>query len=282
MLVVGLSSICFANMQVNIEVCYSVSFENSPQWMIKAEDVKTVDNVVFVKVRPCDPQFCKFLAHGFLELPKRCRPSLAQCPGWKALLKCRNDKALEQTANPDQEASLFGSDQKQTAKKLVRNAAQLQELRDNPEVMEFTVPGVEGSPDLNVSTIKPAHPCDGLCLPLDGDSIQHVVLFLRDVGVDLDNLLSKRQYGGMDMGGVWRNGGASIVKSLAQTRKNLKVRANPRSSASFSDSTGKLWLHCRMSHLSPTVRLKGSRASQVKHSQLQMHSSSLWLLSTFA
>ena len=215
-------------MQVNIEVCYGVSFENSPQWMIKAEDVKTVDNVVFVKVRPYDPQFCKFLAHGFLELPKRCRPSLAQCPGWKALLKCRNDKALEQTANPDQEASLFGSDQKQTTKKLVRNAAQLQELRDNPEVMEFTVPGVEGSPDLNVSTIKPAHPCDDLYLPLDGDSIQHVVLFLREVGVDLDNLLSKRQYGGMDMGGVWRNGGASIVKKPDANSEESEGEGEPK------------------------------------------------------
>jgi len=162
-------------MAVKIETTHTVSFEGSPKWHIKAEQVKHVDGSSFVKVRPYDEAFCRCVVHGCLDLPKRSRPSLAQCPGWKALLKCRNDAVAEQmkSLEPEHEAaSLFGNDTRASKKSAPRlNAAQLQELRDNPEVMEFVIDGAGGRPPLNVSTIKPAHPCDDMYIPLDSDSI---------------------------------------------------------------------------------------------------------------
>ena len=177
------------NMNVKIDITYTVAFADSPRWKVKADNVKTVDGTSFVKVRPYNESFCRFVVHDCWALPKRNRPSLAQCPGWKPLPKCRNDTVLEQQKDPEHEAtSLFGTDTRQDKKKTRFNAAQLQEMRDNPEVMEFPVPGAAGRPTLNVSTLEPAHPCDDLYVPLDSDSIEHIVLFMRDAGVDLDNV----------------------------------------------------------------------------------------------
>ena len=205
-------------MNMKIDTTYTVSFDGSPKWHIKADLVKQVQGSSFIKVRPYDESFCRFVVHDFLALPKRNRPSLAQCPGWKALLKCRNDAVAEQAKETEPEGesiSLFGSDTR-ASKKVVRlNAAQLQDLRDNPEVMEFMVAGAGGRPSLNVSAIKPAHPCDDLYVPLDADSIEHLVVLLREHGIDEESLLSKRQYGSMDLeAGVWRNGGNSLVKKV--------------------------------------------------------------------
>ena len=83
-------------MNMTIDTTYTVSFDGSPKWHIKADLVKQVQGYSFIKVRPYDEAFCRFVVRDFLALPKRNRPSLAQCPGWKALLECRNDAVAEQ------------------------------------------------------------------------------------------------------------------------------------------------------------------------------------------
>ena len=205
-------------MPVKIEVSYSVSMNKSSVWKIKADLLKAVDGVTFVKLRPHDESFCKFVVQDFLDMPKKCRPSLGQCQRWRSFLQCRNSTAAEQfqDATDAETTSLFGSSAKQSKKNAPRvNATKLQEIRDKPEVMEFPVPGIGEAPYLMVSTIRPAHPCDDPFVPLDPDSIEHIVLYMREAGVDIESMLAKRRYGGMDREkGVWRNGNGSVVRKL--------------------------------------------------------------------
>ena len=207
-------------MPVTIDVCYSVAFNDSAPWRVKSDIVKVIQGITFVKLRPYDPTLCNVVLADFLELPKRSRPSLSQTPGWKALLKCRNDAVAEQFKDePGAEASLFGKTAKQSKKATPKlNATQLQDIRDNPAAMEFPVPGTNGRPQLLISTIRPGHPCDDLFVPMDGDSIEHIVLFMREAGIDAESILSKRHYGGMDREpGTWRNGNGSVVKKVQES-----------------------------------------------------------------
>ena len=179
--------------------------------------VKVIQGTTFVKLRPYDPTLCNVVLADFLDVPKKSRPSLSQTPGWKALLKCRNDAVAEQCKDePGSEASLFGKTAKQSKKAAPKlNATQLQEIRDNPAIMEFPVPGTNGNPQLLISTVRPGRPCDDLFVPMDGDSIEHIVLFMREAGIDEDSLVSKRHYGGMGREpGTWRNGNGSVVKKV--------------------------------------------------------------------
>jgi hypothetical protein len=226
-------------MAVKVEVNYSVGFDGSASWNIKASDVKLVEGTAFAKAKPYDPSFVSFVLHEFIQLPKRSRPSLAQCAGWKALIKCRNDAvaaaALDERTQPV-EASLFGDGNSKAQRKdkyVPRlNASQLQELREHPEVLEFAVPGANGRPPLRISTVKPAHPCDDFFVPLDGDSIEHIVMFMREAGIDSESLMSKRQYGGVGREkGVWLNGNGVLIKNVASDAESSQDGDVPRNKA---------------------------------------------------
>ena len=53
---------------------------------------------------------------------------------------------------------------------------------------------------------------------MDQDSIEHIVLFMREAGIDAESLLSKRAYGGAGRDkGVWRNGNGVLVKKMCRT-----------------------------------------------------------------
>ena len=244
---------------MKVEVTYSASLDNSAPWKVKASDVKIVDGTPFAKVKPYDPSFVSFVIHEFVALPRNSRPSLVQCDGWTALIKLRNDtvaelsKETEASSGADAMVSLFGDCNSRASKKYTPrfNASQLQDLRENPEVMEFAVPGTDGRPELHISTIKPAHPCDDFHIPLDSDSIEHIVLFMRDAGIQAESLLPKRQYGGPGREkGVWLNGKGIMVQNTARAegessqeegtgrvrrRKLSRVKASESSSVPLQD-----------------------------------------------
>ena len=208
-------------MPVVVETTYNIMLDASPPWRVASDLVKVVNGTTFVKLRPWDPTFCRLVAHNIVDLPKRVRPSLAQCDGFQSLLKLRNDSTPEfqDIENPSTTGSrLFGDSTSQKAKKKPKlprmNAAKLQELRENPVLLEVAVPGVGEGPTLNITFIKPAHPCDEMCIRMDPDSLEHVVAFIRAGGLDLDGLTTKRQYGGGESG-VWRNGSAGLIQKLA-------------------------------------------------------------------
>ena len=205
-------------MPVKVEVSYAVSMNDAAPWRIKAELLKTIEGSTFVKLRPHEEAFARFCVQGCLELPKKCRPSLGQCQGWKAFLQLRNSAMAQllRAAGDDESLSLFGNQEQRSKKNAPRvNAAKLQEIREQPEVMEVFVPGVGDNPGMSVSTIRPAHPCDDPFVLLDADSIEHIVLYMQGEGVDLESITSKRGCGGMDrQPGVWKNGNGSVVKAL--------------------------------------------------------------------
>ena len=50
-------------------------------------------------------------------------------------------------------------------------------------------------------------------MSMDPDTLEHVVRYIRDLGVQLEELMNRRQYGGGDLEtGVWRNGSAGLVR----------------------------------------------------------------------
>ena len=78
------------------------------------------------------------------------------------------------------------------------------------------MPGTEGNPAFMVTAIRPAHPCDELCVKLDAGTIEQLVLFIRDGGVSVEDLGTRRSYGTVGEG-VWKNGSAGYIKKLAQS-----------------------------------------------------------------
>ncbi len=160
------------------------------------------------------------MLHGAdVELPKQSRPSMANCAGFQALMKCRNEAVnaiidAEASGDTDESSALFGAKQISRKKSQPKvNAARLQELWQTPVIMEVPVPGVGEAPDMKVSVIRPVRPAEELCVSLNGDTLEHIVLFIRDRGIDAESLLTRRQYGGMEREkGVWRNGGAGLVR----------------------------------------------------------------------
>ena len=212
-------------MPITIEITYEIKLNDSPPWKITASALRQIESEWFVKLRPYDISFIRLVAHDFIELPKKQRLSLAACPGFKALLKLRNDAATDldnpdETHDDDKDAlALFGGSSVTPAagtKRVKRprlTAAKLQALRDAPTSFEFSVPGTDGAPALMVTAIRPAHPCDELCVKLDAGTIEQLVLFIRDGGVSGDDLVTRRSYGTVG-DGVWKNGSAGLIKKL--------------------------------------------------------------------
>ena len=159
-----------ATMSVSIDVSYIITFDNSPPWKVAKDNVKTVNGDSFVRLRPYDTSFVKFIVDSMdVQMPKgRC--TLANTEGFKSLLQARNDAGLSPLEESPDKASdacasaagLFGGDIKdrEPKRKARFNASKLQELRQSPDVMEVEAPPSSFTPALRISMIKPVHPCD--------------------------------------------------------------------------------------------------------------------------
>ena len=177
---------------IEISVNYSISFNGSSPWKVASSLVKEVDGLNFINLKPHDGPLVRFVVDGEVELEKKTsyKYSLAHTAGFIKLKELRNDAAKfqESPEKPAPENSaglvgLFGAaalKAPQVKRGPRYNASQLQELRESPKVMEFEVPGVGGNPGLMVSCLQPAHPSDHLWARLDADTLQHIVLFIRD------------------------------------------------------------------------------------------------------
>ena len=218
-------------MSVRIETCYQVKMDASTPWKVAMDSWKLVEGEVFVKLKPYEQSFVQLVCHDLaLELPKyKKKLSLANCEGFKALVKLRNDVAasLEQSeadaenADDAKTESLFGKgDETEAGNKKIKkvprmNAARLQSLREFPELMDVSIPGGSERPSLLITFIRPAHPCDEMCVKLEPDSIAQIVHFIRDQGVDADDLQNRRSYGNIGAApGVWKNGSAGLIRKI--------------------------------------------------------------------
>ena len=176
---------------------------------------------MFVNVSPINQSLVRLVADGVCELPTSKKSlTLAGCPGFQQLLELRNEKhkadwLLTSTAGSSEGArKLFSAKPSKASPKKMqkRSAGALRELRQSPTVMLIRVPGVNGSPSLEVEVARPVHPCDVLAVRLEPTAIEHVLLFLRS-SVTTDALKSAREYAQSGQKGVWqRKNSACLVK----------------------------------------------------------------------
>jgi len=196
-------------MTVDIQVSYNVKLNGAAAWKIAKDELRSVDGLEFVKIKPYDPALVRFVIGDLIELPKKARPSLGQVQGFQNLIKLRNEAAAESTTDstPEKESptaaeSLFGNSAKPESKRKPRmNASKLKELRNKPSIMEFTVPGAGENPALEITAIKPIHPCDDFWIRFDAETLEHVVVYIRDQGLSIEDLCAKRAYRSAGAGG---------------------------------------------------------------------------------
>ena len=186
---------------------------------------------MFVKVSPINQSLVRLVADGVCELPTSKKSlTLAGCPGFQQLLELRNEKhkadwMLTSTAGSSEGArKLFSAKPSEASPKKVqkRSAGALRELRQSPTVMLIRVPGVNGSPSLEVEVARPVHPCDVLAARLEPTAIEHVLLFLRS-SVTTDALKSAREYAQSGQKGVWQRKNSAFLVKLPVNGRHTKV-----------------------------------------------------------
>ena len=201
-------------MPVVVEMSFNVSLDGSPTWKIGASLIKHVDNKPFLALRPHDAGLIRLLAHNHVELPPKQRYCLTHCDGFQQLLSLRNEIAFEPPANSTAATGLFAGSAvpKPKAKQVKLRASQLQAIRNRPEVIELELANVGANPDMIISVLRPAHPCDHVYVQLDGDTMEAVANFIRFHGMSLEELTTRRGYNAGT--GFWKNGSAGMVRKM--------------------------------------------------------------------
>lgn len=136
-------------------------------WVIKQNDVMTIDEDVFVKLNTRNSSLSTMLGNqgGF-----RC---LSRSNGYHELLKLRNDKAFAAETG----CNLFETPKKKPKRKsLQRHAAD----RMNPGSISVVL-NIENS-DYIIKIVRPSMPTDCLFVAFEQDTIQPVIRWLQDKG----------------------------------------------------------------------------------------------------
>ena len=193
-------------------------------WSVKENNLITINESEFIKLPGSEYGLLSLVCHGIIIGGVKSL-SLSQSPGLKKLMMIRNEQQREDLASESgasQACALFGKagvGAKPAAKRHRRSMAEIRELRDAPVLLNVTLPEVLGHPAKIIQMVRPVHPCDDLCVPLDSDIIEHIVLFIREQGLSRDLLSKKRLYkaAGHDApAGIWRSKTGFVV--------NLKQR----------------------------------------------------------
>jgi hypothetical protein len=234
-------------MPTSIEVCYSVSVNNSCQWKLDAKDVSTIDGNHYVVVDPNGSSFVRMVLHGSDNVPSKkagWRPTLANAGSYIEMMALRNAAVADliEQKSDDVLNDLFGTDggaALETPPNISKpppklNATQLKAIRAAKQAMEFELPGVNGNPSLSVSCAIPAHPRDHIILQLDPDTVDHVVMFLRH-RQSIGNPTGRRSYREFEVG-VWRNGSAGVVRKIDGGDDGVKFKRMRKSVASQGES----------------------------------------------
>ncbi len=213
-----------------IEHSVTVSMGGKCTWKVKPCDLVTVDGQSFVKLKPHDYGFIRLVCEGALsKLPAN--PTLAGCDGYIQLVKNRNEQqAAALTSNAGAE-SLFGPQADPPAAKRQRiSAANRKQMKDSPTTVAVPAPGPDG--EKMIDMVRPAHPCEHVCVPLNPEVVSHVVGFIRSK-VDVEALTHKRNYRSDDLPkGVWKTkAGTFVVKCDPESTGQKFRRAKSLSQA---------------------------------------------------
>jgi hypothetical protein len=196
-----------------IDHIYSVSMGGRAAWNIKPSDVIKVGDDDFVKLKAYDYSLVKLVCEGVMEhVPKNA--TLSNCPGFVELIKLRNDvqaKSFQPAAAAA--AALFEAPQVQQTKRKKQSAAEVRRMRDSPTA--FTVSLQLKDSVRYIPVIRPAHPCDEVCVKMEPEVLEAVICFVREAGMSEDDLVNKRSYRTEDLPkGVWSTKGGQYVVKL--------------------------------------------------------------------
>ena len=232
---------------MSIETMHVLKLDGAPEWRVTNQLLRTVGDEIFIKLRAYDMGFIRMVCHGVIDLPKRnYKLSIAQCDGYKALIGLRQNKANQTTQALGRDA-LAGSaslgDRSRTKRPKRVNASKLQELREDPQVMELEIPAIDGRPPVLISCVRPCHPCDELTVKLCPDTLGQVVLYMRSVGIGEDTITARRGYRDEQApDGAWKMGSAGYVmrvKDEGKKYKSLKPRTeSPARAIADAESHG--------------------------------------------
>jgi hypothetical protein len=204
------------NMPIVVEPSYHISLDEKATWVVRPDMLIRVEDQTFVRLTTWDRSLISIITNiAGVDLPTKCRPSLAGCPGYQSLKSLRNASL---TANDDEATAanaLFGDSAAATLKaKAPRiSRAAMAELRSNPQVTELTIQ-VSGRAPLSLLVLKPGHSNEDMSVHLEPDTLDYVFTYIAEQGVAIEDLLAKRQYGGDHGPGVWRMGSAGLVRKI--------------------------------------------------------------------
>ena len=132
---------------------------------------------------------CEGVVDGML--PKNA--SLLHTQGMRQLRELRNSKQSEELrdASVQPAQALFGPQAEpagKAARRPKRTMRQLREARDSPEVFQVDVPGDHGQAPTSIRMLRPLNPRDDLCVPLNENELEHIVLYIRRAGIGREDL----------------------------------------------------------------------------------------------
>ena len=139
------------------------------------------------------------------------------------LMIIRNDQQRKEFAKTA--CDLFPDAHKQQPKKHRLSAAKIKELRQQPAVLNVTVPGFGERQSKDVRMLRPVNPRDDIAVPLDDDTLDHVFGFIRHDGISTESL-AKRPYKTSDGDvpkGIWRRGDAFVVHMHGKRYRSAKT-----------------------------------------------------------
>ncbi len=186
--------------------------DSSHEWAIANDLVIEVNGIKFVKLRSHDRGLIRIICCDGTELPTN--PSLANLPGTIALLGKRSDKHMQEFAREEgsKGAAALYDDAPAPPKRKKRSHDEIKRLRANASVMHIDIPAVGTFGATEIAILRPVGPRDDLCIEMNADTIERVVMFIRDAGVTTDMLATKRHYKSIEEKGAYKRPKGFVVR----------------------------------------------------------------------
>jgi hypothetical protein len=203
-------------MDTEVKQIWSVSHAGSLPWLVADESHVEQDNVSYLKLNPRTRGFINLICHKGHKVKVIKNFSLSGSLGLRNLLQFRNEATAEEPEQPKH--GVFDADPEDAGKKKHVSMRRIADLRDNHEVIEFTVPATGDTPATTVKAFKPAHPNDILCVQLDGHTLHAIFGYMKAMGVDD---ITARSYNS-----GWRHddgGDEDKKKPKSRSQKTVKV-----------------------------------------------------------
>ena len=173
-------------------------------WTVKQDMIVCVDSKDWVKIKASDQGFVRLVCVGIVDkLPKNA--TLTKSPGMQELIAARNQQATVVAGH-----ALFGD--AVPKKKAKRPTGTARSMRESPTTVDVNLS--HGGVAFTLPMVRPAHTSQHICVPLDADVIERLVMFIRNKGgIEAGSLTDKRQYTKPDKAvGVWRAGDGYVTK----------------------------------------------------------------------